>query len=256
MYWKVFVLVTVIIFNISGVSHANNIFDSLKTIGNIIGDVAATNSAPSQMDELLIEATKQGNTELAQRALDNGAKINCYIDHTMPLEIAIKNHNFDMANFLLHHGADPEGYIINNNDKHYYIFNCQYDMISFLLDWGVKPNIRDNYNQNLINHVIDGNNMISQEEKLNLINLLIDKGVNINNKTKAGGLPWSHLAINNSTPLMQAINDGYNDIAYTLINAGADIKLKDGQGRTALDYAIKANNTEMINKLMDLQGKT
>lgn len=68
-------------------------------------------------------------------------------------------------------------------------------------------------------------------------------------------LPWSHFTTEYATPLMQSINDNYNDIFYTLLNTGANIKLKDAHGRTALDYAIGTNNTEIIDKLMTMEGR-
>ncbi len=45
---------------------------------------------------------------------------------------------------------------------------------------------------------------------------------------------------------MEAINTNHAELIGILLSYGADVTLKDGQGRTALDIAKKKRNQEAI----------
>lgn len=250
-YWilKIILITLIITTNIGSISHAN----ILDSINNVFGTPYHNRHSVSQMDKILMSALNNNDLTLAQRAIDNGANVNCYLENQgMPLNIAINKNDFAMANFLLHRGADPEGYILNGNDKHFYIFKCNLDMITFFIDWGVDPSIKNNYNQNLINSLFHRNG--TEDEKLKLILYLIKKGVDINHKGNYKIL-LNGIYSENPTPLMEAIQCHYTNIAHLLINNGADISKKDNKGHTALDYAIMSNNSDLIKTLMDITEK-
>lgn len=82
---------------------------------------------------------------------------------------------------------------------------------------------------------------------------LIENGANINENSKMG------------SPLMAAVVKGNNEIARLLMQKKADINYADGNGTTALIYAVQFSNTEIVNELLkhnadkkhkDKQGKT
>jgi ankyrin repeat protein len=54
------------------------------------------------------------------------------------------------------------------------------------------------------------------------------------------------------TPLMLASKDGNIEIVSLLVRKGADIRLKDSLGRSALDYATKFNNHKIKNFLQNI----
>ncbi|MFZ6861027.1 ankyrin repeat domain-containing protein [Undibacterium sp. Ji67W] len=54
---------------------------------------------------------------------------------------------------------------------------------------------------------------------------------------------------NKTTPLMMALNFGMYDTAKMLIDAGADINLKNDAGMTALDFANKSERNDLISLL-------
>ena len=55
--------------------------------------------------------------------------------------------------------------------------------------------------------------------------------------------------VDNMTPLMVASKSGNIKIVRLLLNKGADIRLKDSLGRSAIDYASHFKNTD-IKKLL------
>ena len=54
---------------------------------------------------------------------------------------------------------------------------------------------------------------------------------------------------NLETPLIAETKHGNSQTVYTLINHGADIYIRDGNGKSALDYAIQKNYKKIINLL-------
>ncbi len=74
---------------------------------------------------------------------------------------------------------------------------------------------------------------------------------------KIGNLLLSYGDINNTTllygktPLMLASEEGNLDIVKALIEAGADISIKDSQDCTALVYACLSGNAEIVKALID-----
>ena len=56
------------------------------------------------------------------------------------------------------------------------------------------------------------------------------------------------------TPLIQACQKGYVDIARLLLNHGANPDLPDKQGKTALDYAFEMGHENVIELLLNIPG--
>ena len=71
--------------------------------------------------------------------------------------------------------------------------------------------------------------------------MLVRNGAAINSLTSDG---W--------TPLMTAAFKGNPELVRYLLDEGADSSLKNQEGKTALDIAGSANNTEIINMLKDV----
>lgn len=73
-----------------------------------------------------------------------------------------------------------------------------------------------------------------------LVNLLIFNEANVD-----------ALARNDLSPLMVVCSQGSEQIAKVLINAGAQIALRDGGGNSALHYAAKSGSLELVRLLLD-----
>ena len=81
-----------------------------------------------------------------------------------------------------------------------------------------------------------------------IVDLLIAKGADINATAGWGdGVGW--------TPLHMAAEEGHKKVVELLILKGADINVKNGDGRTPLDLAIKHKNAEIADILRKHGGK-
>jgi len=58
------------------------------------------------------------------------------------------------------------------------------------------------------------------------------------------------LGRNYTTPLIKAVKLGNDESAIYLVEKGAKIDIKDGEGKDALDYAIEENNNELTKYLL------
>lgn len=82
--------------------------------------------------------------------------------------------------------------------------------------------------------------LAAQNGNLNIIKEFVKKGADINQV----------LGRNYTTPLIKAIKFGNDESAIYLVENGAKIDIKDGEGKDALDYAIEENNNELIKYLL------
>lgn len=73
---------------------------------------------------------------------------------------------------------------------------------------------------------------------MNVAELLVAKGSDVNAKTRAG-----------YTPLHYAARRGYYNVVDLLLEKGADINAKTEDGRTALDCARAANHADVVELL-------
>ena len=80
------------------------------------------------------------------------------------------------------------------------------------------------------------NCIVCSENDVEIIDLLLKHGANVNEKNEAG-----------ETPLMAAVEGGVVERIEYLISTGADKNLKDNNGRSALDRA--EGSTEILNIL-------
>ncbi len=87
------------------------------------------------------------------------------------------------------------------------------------------------------------NSLIKAAKSNNIKKLgqLLDSGMPINNT----------LAANGATPLMQAALDGNVMLVKALVNRGADVNIKDLRGENALQYAIRGNQMDIAQILVE-----
>jgi ankyrin repeat protein len=70
------------------------------------------------------------------------------------------------------------------------------------------------------------------------IELFLDKGANINHQSK-----------NKATCLIYVAAAGHKELIEELLSKGADPRLKDREGKTARDWALKGGYTDVANLL-------
>ena len=77
-----------------------------------------------------------------------------------------------------------------------------------------------------------------------VVELLIEKGADVNAKNDVGWTPLHNAAFSRYTRKRRFTVKGYKEIAELLISAGADVNAKDKNGKTPLDVAINAEVAE------------
>jgi hypothetical protein len=148
---------------------------------------------------------------------------------------AVKYGDIPRIKTLLEQGADI------NAGKHGHTWTPLFSAIRFSNETSsfatVKFLIDNGANVNIIASSSNPLNLAANYGTPAVINLLLDKGANINDNSYFG-----------QTPLSMASLQGKFDNAKTLIDRGADVNIKDERGQTALLYA---KTLEIVKLLLD-----
>lgn len=224
----------------------------------IIACLAIINSSivfAGSMDELLINGVANNNVSTIQTALNNGANINCINGVHTPLLVAINYKNVAMVNYLLNKGADPnlkvmtwDGRIIlpiNEAIQNSKIDPSSNKIVQLLVNAGANVN---DVNQDGISPL----EIATYDPPTpQMVNYLISKGANVNQTNYLGS---TALMTNAKRPNL-TYTEAKLQIARTLLKAGTDPSVVNNHGKTALQYAIDSNFTEMINLLLPIFPK-
>ncbi len=108
------------------------------------------------------------------------------------------------------------------------------DVVNLLLDKGADVNARD---KNGVTALIP----TSENGHKEVVLLLLAKGADVNAKTNKG-----------STALFLASQNGYKEVVKTLLAKGADVNAKTNNGATALMVASGLGHKEIVQALLDM----
>ena len=210
------------------------------------------------------------NLRAFQLLVKSGANLNFQTEERYtPLYFIAKARKLNLLQFVLEHGADPnqhgyegitplmqsaEGDIVGlklllkykakteiTDDLGFtaLIYACglrtsssTYEVVTCLLGAGSKPT----------EATINGYSVLHAAAlscPLNIVKLLIEKGAN----------PQAIVVGSNNTVLMEAVRGGRVTVVKYLMSLGIDKTIKDRQGRTAYDLAVKNGNTHLANAL-------
>ncbi len=149
-----------------------------------------------------------------------------------PLHVAS---NRAIAENLLHSGASLT---IENNDKLAPFFAAakagNIDVVRYLLTTKVSLD-QVYHNGNKLLHMV-----ASYGATREVVELLIDRCANIDERNKLG-----------STPLLRAVSNNHREIVEVLIDRGADKEVINRLGETPLLRAVSNNHREMVEVLID-----
>lgn len=197
-------------------------------------------------------------------------------DGMTPLLLAACNNDPDMVRLLVKNGAD-----INKKDLNgmtpLIILSARgsnnasdgtVDAISLLLDQGADYNVvNPDSRKNLLHYVCQ------DERKKDLLDLFIEKGVDVNAEDKYGVTPIleavrggnvtavkklleKNVDINKPdrqtgrTPLMEAIRSGQEQVATVLIERGANPYCTDQENRSAMYFARMSSRSEVFTQMI------
>ncbi|MDD4220319.1 MAG: ankyrin repeat domain-containing protein [Sphaerochaetaceae bacterium] len=135
------------------------------------------------------------------------------------------SHGYPLSTWLVKNGADvdvrgEEGIpiflfpIASNSPK----------FLTLLIQTGARVNARFENGMNALSFILD--EAIASEINIELLEMLIDAGINIDAKDMYG-----------KTPLMYAAENDSLEVIALLLRAGADVIARDNDGETAFEYA-------------------
>ena len=191
----------------------------------------------------LYKAAAKGRTDIVKYLIAKGANVNFRGQewgHT-PLSEAASNGFDDVVDVLLKAGADPKA-----KDRNGYTafataaLGGQFDMAEALLKYS-DVNGADSY----------GNTWLmaaTTTGETEAIRWLVGKGADVNKV--------SQLEHGGRTALIDAAQVGAVESARTLLELGANPHLKMKDGGTALSYAMKSKNAEVIEMIKAALAKT
>jgi ankyrin repeat protein len=211
---------------------------------------AVTARSKAGRTPLLIAATYDGSVEAGRLMIEKGADVNAKDGSgTSVLEAAATVNNLEFARLLLAKGANPNtvddgGFTpltqaAGNGDR-----NAA--MIKLLLDHSAAVNV---VSSDTLEIVKNGSIALGRLTPLILavsqanfesVQLLVEAGANVN-----------ALDVRGMTPLALAVATDHADprIVRLLLSKGADPKLKSKSGETALDWARKYRNPDVLKEL-------
>lgn len=196
--------------------------------------MAGTPAAPISRGGLtaLIFAARQGSIESARALIDAGADINQGdADGNTPLLIAILNNHDELAQILIDKGADVNQV---NKDGRSPLFAA---VDAHDVDWSDRPLVKE----------------ADKVSSLDVIKSLIDHKANVNVQLKAVSIikkaaqdSADRTLSVGATPFMRAARSGDVEVMRLLLDHGADPKLANKDGVTALMVAAGLGYTDAI----------
>lgn len=199
-----------------------------------------TSSVKGDPDEALLDAAATNDLAAARRALAAGADLETRNDRRQtPLVVATKAKHAQVAELLLEAGADPNAKDDLSDSAYLYAGAEGYDDI-------LRLTLRHGADVESTNR-FGGTALIpaSEHGHVETVRILIDAGVRIDHVNRLG---W--------TALLEAIvlgngSDRHIDVVRQLIGAGADVGVRDADGRSPRSLAAGRGQTAMVELIDD-----
>lgn len=161
-----------------------------------------------------------------------------------PLFLSLKKNKYDIFNFLLEKGADVNAVgnakgAQNQSVLYVAVLLEKPDIVKKLLEKGANPNLADDGGAIPISEIV-----LALRPDMESFNLLLEKGTNVNHQEKNGSTLLIYAAKNS-----KMASETRQEIIKALLGKGADKRIKDKDGKTALDWAKERKNTDAVELL-------
>ena len=196
-------------------------------------------------DPPIFYAIRKGDINSVRLLLEHDAKVNIVSDHYTPLmETAqsIKIERFEIANLLLDYGADISfvdkrgntpvlQFNVNHNSEDDY--NSGYGLFLRFVSLDVIPNCSQQFTYgNFLLYAVTTNNVLIVDYLINSMNY------DLHSIGKDG-----------VSALIRATQYNATLVVEYLVQEGVDSSYRDGLNKSAYDYAVEENYTEIMNIL-------
>ncbi|UKZ71203.1 uncharacterized protein TrAtP1_012164 [Trichoderma atroviride] len=222
---------------------------------------AQINCFGGKLHSPLQTAVWHGNFELVQLLLENGAEVNAVGGNFQSaLNAAIKTKHVGIIELLLSHNADPNIEYNNRSALENAVYSGNLHILEALL------NAITDLDRQIFDKGQNAFRMAVKTDKLELVELMIKKGVNVRGD-HSGTTLLSHIVNSYSKCVLDYfLHDGREyidineqdidgqtaldcavladiDLVEVLLDAGADPNVQDKYGNTALIHALRGRNT-------------
>lgn len=190
----------------------------------------------SELDFELIDAVEDFDRPAIDRALRRGANVNAKrSDGYTALHIAALSSRRSIVEKLILNRADVEIRDMSGKTALFHAASCRdFKCVKHLVeDGGADVNAQDNAGDTILHKLTD----FEQEE----FGYIIENGGNPNIANNKG-----------HTALHVAVDNGYISDVFNLVNAGANITLKDAAGKTPLMIAMENKQEDIVDYLKSL----
>lgn len=173
-----------------------------------------------------------GTVDECQNAIDAGCNIDEIRGYGTRLMYACKNNEYEIVKYLINNGADPNLFTWGTLSR-------RYSPVEVAASEGYKDIIQLFYEKGGISWVTNALNLAAGSGHMDIIDYLINIGVNINEINEA----------NNMTPLMIASFHGKTDAVLRLLDANASVNIKNSFGKGAIHKTVFEFNFHIIELL-------
>lgn len=185
---------------------------------------------------LLYRMILEKHYDMANFLIERGADVNLKSDSGIsPIHIACIVNNIAIINALLKRGANVRTKAVDGcTPLHVASACCNEKIVKVLLKWGADVKDKTNDNVTVLHLVCEKNNKL-------LINLFLEQDVDIDVRTNMDG----------STALHMLCKKGNEDGVAKLINKGANVDIKNFEGKTPLDVVCDNNLSDIAYIIAD-----
>jgi|SaaInlStandDraft_5_1057022.scaffolds.fasta_scaffold08880_5 ankyrin repeat protein len=190
----------------------------------------------------LWDGVSANNYKMVESAFKEGADVNIKNDNgAWFLFVAVENDNIRMVNLLLENGIDvnvTDRY--NNTALLTAVKNGRSDIVKLLLEKGADINKANNGGETILMGAIN----YGEEEVIEILLAYDEEGVRVDVNARNN--------YDGETALIRAVEYGNSEIVATLVEAGADMNIRDNYGNTPLIRASMIGEEYILEVLLDL----